>query len=74
MFSALRKILGFQVTIGELMAAALILGTPYLLIGVFWSTTHTDHLREMDGADLAVSYLGSIVSWPVLLFSNVCMT
>ena len=36
--------------------------------------THTEHLRRMQGADLVVSFLGSIVSWPVLLFSNVCMT
>jgi hypothetical protein len=36
--------------------------------------THTAHLQHMRGADLAVSFLGSIVSWPVLLFSDVCMT
>ncbi|OBB47084.1 MULTISPECIES: hypothetical protein [unclassified Mycobacterium] len=74
MFGALRKLLGFQVTIGELITVALVLGTPYLLVGVFWSTTHTDHLRQMNGADLVVSYLGAIVSWPVLLFADVCMT
>lgn len=70
----LRKLLGFQVTIGELIIAALIIGTPYLVVGVFWSTTHAEHLRQMAGADLVVSYLGSIVSWPVLLFADVCMT
>ncbi|RAV18046.1 hypothetical protein DQP55_00710 [Mycolicibacterium sp. GF69] len=74
MFGALRKLLGFQVTIGELITAALIVGTPYLIVGVFWSTMHTDHLRQMSGLDLTVSYLGSIVSWPVLLFADVCMT
>ncbi|MFV9634732.1 hypothetical protein [Mycobacterium neumannii] len=73
MFGALRKLLGFQVTIGELIVVALVLGTPYLLVGVFWSTTHTDHLHAMTGADLVVSYLGSIASWPVLLFADVCM-
>jgi hypothetical protein len=52
----------------------LVVGTPYLLIGAIWSTTHTAHLQNMHGVDLAVSFLGSIVSWPVLLFSNVCMT
>ncbi|KUI07777.1 hypothetical protein AU192_09915 [Mycobacterium lehmannii] len=74
MFGALRRLLGFQVTIGELIVVALVLGTPYLLVGVFWSTTHTDHLHGMTGADLVVSYLGSIASWPVLLFADVCMT
>ena len=73
-FGALRRLLGFQVTIGELIIVALILGTPYLIVGVIWSSTHTVHLQHMAGADLVVWYLGSIVSWPVLLFSDVCMT
>ena len=71
---ALRRLLGFQVTIGELIVVALVLGTPYLIVGVIWSSTHTEHLQHMAGVDLAVSYLGSIVSWPVLLVANVCMT
>jgi hypothetical protein len=74
MFGALRRLLGFQVTIGELIVVAVIVGTPYLVVGVFWSSMHTEHLRQMAGADLVVSYLGSIVSWPVLLFADVCMT
>lgn len=72
--SALRKVLSFRVTVGELSVVALVVGTPYLIVGVFWSSTHTDHLQHMNGIDLVVSYLGSIVSWPVLLFSDVCMT
>jgi hypothetical protein len=74
MLGRLRWLLGFQVTIGELMVVALILGTPYLIVGVIWSSTHTEHLQQMAGADLVVSYLGSIVSWPVLLIADVCMT
>jgi hypothetical protein len=70
----LRRLLSFQVTVGELIMVALILGTPYLIVGVVWSGTHTEHLRHMAGLDLAVSYLGSIVSWPVLLVADVCMT
>lgn len=70
----MRRLLSFQVTIGELMVVALVLGTPYLIVGVFWSTTHTEHLQQMSGLDLIVSYLGSIASWPVLLFADVCMT
>jgi hypothetical protein len=71
---ALRRLVGYQVTIGELIVLALVLGTPYLIVGVVWSSTHTEHLQRMTGADLVVSYLGSIVSWPVLLFADVCMT
>ena len=71
---ALRRLLGFQVTIGELIVVAVVVGTPYLIVGAFWSSTHTEHLQHMSGADRVVSYLGSIVSWPVLLFADVCMT
>jgi len=71
---ALRRLLGFQVTIGELIVAAVVVGTPYLIVGAVRSSTHTEHLQHMRGADLVVSYLGSIVSWPVLLFADVCMT
>jgi hypothetical protein len=74
MLGALRRLLRFQVTTGELIAVALILGTPYLIVGVIWSSTHVEHLQHMAGADLVVSYLGSIVSWPVLLVADVCMT
>jgi hypothetical protein len=69
----LRRLLGFQVTIGELLVVALVIGTPYLVVGVFWSATHTDHLTRMTGLDLVVSYLGSIASWPVLVFSDLWM-
>jgi NADH:ubiquinone oxidoreductase subunit 4 (subunit M) len=74
MLEKIRKVLGFQLTIAELIGLGLIVGTPYLLVGLVWSTTHTEHLRQMHGADLVVSFLGSIMSWPVLLFADVCMT
>ncbi len=74
MLDKLRQVLSYQFTVAELIGLGIILGTPYLVVGVIWSTTHTEHLATMQGADLVVSFLGSIVSWPVLLFSNVCMT
>jgi hypothetical protein len=69
-----RKVLSYRVSIGQLIVVAIVLGTPYLLMGALWSMTHTDHLARMGGADLVVSFLGAIVSWPVLLFADVCMT
>ena len=74
MLNALRRMLGYRVSIGELIVVALVLGTPYLIVGVIWSSNHTDHLAQMDGIDLIVSFLGAIVSWPVLLVADVCMT
>ena len=74
MLDRIRRLLSLELSVAQLLAIGIIVGTPYLLVGTIWSMTHTDHLRELQGADLAVSFLGSIVSWPVLLFSNVCMT
>ena len=74
MLSGLRRLFGYRVSVGELIVVALILGTPYLIVGVIWSSTHTEHLQHLNGIDMTVSYLGSIVSWPVLLFADVCMT
>jgi NADH:ubiquinone oxidoreductase subunit 4 (subunit M) len=59
MLEKLRRVLEFRLSIAQLMAIGLILGTPYLLVGTIWSTTHTENLRQMHGVDLAV---------------NVCMT
>ncbi|AMD53920.1 MULTISPECIES: hypothetical protein [Mycolicibacterium] len=74
MFARLRRLLAYRVALGELIVVAVVLGVPYLLIGTVWSGTHTDHLPAMGGLDAVVSFLGSIVSWPVLLFTDVCMT
>jgi NADH:ubiquinone oxidoreductase subunit 4 (subunit M) len=74
MLEKLRRVLEFRLSIAQLMAIGIIVGTPYLVVGTIWATTHTEHLHELRGVDLAVSFLGSIVSWPVLLFANVCMT
>ena len=74
MITKLRQLLNYEMTVAEWIALAVLLGIPYSIVGLIWSSTHTDHLGGMQGADLVVSFLGSIVSWPVLLFSNVCMT
>lgn len=74
MLTKVRQLLSYEFTVAELIGLGLILAAPYLVIGAIWSLTHTEHLRNMHGLDLVVSFLGSIVSWPVLLFANVCMT
>ena len=64
----IRRILAYRVSVGFLT------GFLYLLVGVIWSTTRAEHVQHLHGADLKVSSLGSILSWPVLLFSDVRMT
>ena len=71
--ATLRKFLGFEMTIAEWIGTAILAAIPYLVIGVIWSATHVGHLDGLSGMDRTVSVLGSVVSWPVLLFSDVCM-
>jgi hypothetical protein len=73
LLSAVRKVLAFEMTIAEWIGTAIMLAVPYLLVGVVWTVLQRDHLRwgDLDGV---VSVLASVVSWPVLLVSTVCMT
>ena len=73
MVARIQQVLGYRLSIAELLGIAFLVGVPYFFVGLIWAVTHEDHLRGMAGADLVVSFLGSIVSWPVLTFSNVCM-
>ncbi len=66
--------MNYEMTIAEWFGTALIVGVPYLAVGVIWALTHTAHLAGSSGVDTVVSALAAIVSWPVLLVSNVCMT
>jgi hypothetical protein len=73
MLAKIRQLLSYQLTVAEFLGIGLWFAIPYLIVGAFWSTTHADHLHTMHGADLMMSFLGSVLSWPVLLFSDVCM-
>ena len=72
-FEMVHRVLTYRVSVAGLIGVGFLIGFPYLLVGVLWSLNHTEHLHQMHGADLVVSFLGQIVSWPVLLFSDVCM-
>jgi hypothetical protein len=69
----IRAMLDHKLTIAELIGTGVMLATPYLIIGGIWSATHTEHLQHMHGTDRVVSFLGSIASWPILWFSDVCV-
>ncbi|AIC72027.1 membrane protein [Mycobacteroides abscessus] len=74
MLSKLNRVLNYEMKVSEFVGTLIIIGIPYGLIGVVWTLTHTSHLKELHGIDLVISFLGSVVCWPVLTFSNVCMT
>ncbi|WP_067853370.1 hypothetical protein [Nocardia shimofusensis] len=74
MLKKLDRIFSYEMKVSEFLGTLIILAIPYGLIGLVWSLTHTSHLRDMHGIDVIISFLGSIVCWPVLIFANVTMT
>ena len=73
MLTTVRKVLGFEMTIAEWIGTAIILGVPYLIIGMFWALIRVGSSAEMHGATAIMSFLGSVVAWPAFLLVNVCM-
>ncbi len=69
----LQRFLDYEMKVSEFLGFLILVGIPYGVIGVIWSLTHMDHLGNLSGIDRIVSFLGAIVCWPVLLFSNVTM-
>ena len=72
MIAAVRKVLAFEMTIAEWIGTAIILAVPYLVVGIVWTLLRIDHLPS-PGSSRIVSIVVSIVSWPALLISTVCM-
>ncbi len=73
MLTALRKLLGVELTLAEWIGTAVLAAIPYLVIGMIWTLTHIDHLNGLGRVDQVASLVVSVISWPVLLFSDVCV-
>jgi hypothetical protein len=69
----LRKFLGVEMTLAEWIGTAILAAIPYLVIGMLWTLTHIDHLNGLGRVDQVASLVVSVISWPVLLFSDVCV-
>ncbi|MGB8208908.1 MAG: hypothetical protein WCF69_15080 [Mycobacterium sp.] len=74
MLTRFRRLMDFELSIAELIGVGLLLAGPYLIVGLVWSSVHTESLQRLDGVELLVLLIGSIVLWPALLLANVCLT
>ncbi|GAB91920.1 hypothetical protein [Gordonia rhizosphera] len=75
MWNMIGRVLDHEMKVSEFIGVLILIGIPYFVIGVIWTLTHTSHLSNVDSPlDTVISFLGSIVCWPVLTFSNVTMT
>lgn len=72
MHPAVKKVLSFEMTIAEWIGTALILAAPYALIGLVWTAWHLDQLRAT-GPLWLIRFVGSVVFWPAMVFSAVCV-
>ncbi|BBY79631.1 hypothetical protein H7I53_02815 [Mycolicibacterium pulveris] len=74
--TAVRKVLAFEMTIAEWIGTAIMLAVPYLVVGAVWTAFHLDYINAINpaGVNRVIALLGSVATWPVLLFSTVCMT
>lgn len=70
----IKSLLDHRLSIRQLVYLAIVLGAPYLVIGMIWALTHSDHITGLTGLDKVFSLLGEIVAWPVLIIANVSLT
>ncbi|MGV0810331.1 hypothetical protein ABQF34_00065 [Mycolicibacterium boenickei] len=70
----IKRLLDYRLSIRQLVYLAIVVGGPYLVIGMVWALTHSDHIVGLTGPDKLFSLLGEIVAWPVLIIANVSLT
>ena len=70
----IKNLLDYRSSIRQLVYLAVVVGAPYLVIGMIWALTHSDHIAGLTGLDKLFSLLGEIVAWPVLIIANVTLT
>ncbi|WP_454792857.1 hypothetical protein [Mycolicibacterium lutetiense] len=70
----IKRLLDYRLSIRQLVYLAIVVGGPYLVIGMVWALTHSDHIAPLTGPDKLFSLLGEIVAWPVLIIANVSLT
>ncbi|MUM23627.1 hypothetical protein FZI91_18260 [Mycobacterium sp. CBMA271] len=67
----IKDLLDRRLSIRQLVYLVIVVGVPYLVIGLIWAMTHRGHLEQLTGLDKLFSMLGEIVAWPVLIIANV---
>lgn len=69
----IKELLDYRISIRQLVAIALVLGIPYLIIGVIWLFTHDEHLAGLNGLDYLFSLIGEVIAWPPLVISDITL-
>ncbi|MET9213502.1 MULTISPECIES: hypothetical protein [unclassified Nocardia] len=67
----IKELLGYRISLRQLIFLGIAFGVPYFLIGLFWLGYHHEHLAELHGFDKLFSAIGEIIAWPPLLISDI---
>ncbi|KMO72422.1 hypothetical protein BST22_00240 [Mycolicibacterium chubuense] len=70
--SPVQRYLDYRMTVAEWIGTAVLLGTPYLVIGVAYTLIGNEYLHRAEGLRAAAAFAGSVVYWPVLLLLGSC--
>ncbi|MGP4055150.1 hypothetical protein ACTWP6_10080 [Mycobacterium sp. 4D054] len=73
MLSVVRRILGYEMTVAEWIGTALLVGAPYGILGVLVTVLRPDHIAAADGGLKVFAVAGSLLFWPILLVTGVCI-
>ena len=68
-----RGIFSFEMTIAEWLGTAAMLAAPYLVLGVLWAVTHTGAFEAAHGVDRVLILVRTVVFWPMLLLTSMCL-
>ncbi|MGX9673885.1 hypothetical protein [Mycobacterium sp. HM-7] len=66
-------LLGFEMTIAEWLGTAAMLAAPYLVLGVLWAVTHTGAFEAAHGPERVLVFVRTVVFWPMLLLTSMCL-
>ena len=63
----------FEMTLAEWLGTAAMPAAPYLVLGVLWALTHTGTFETAHGVDRVLVFVRTVVFWPMLLLTNMCL-
>ncbi len=72
MSSPVQRYLDYRMTVAEWIGTAVLLGGPYLVIGVVYTLIGNEDLHRADGLRAVAAFVGGVVYWPVLLLLGSC--
>lgn len=67
----IKAILDTKLSVLQLMVIGVVLGLPYVLVGLIWALGHTETLDGLGAIDKAASFGAQVVLWPVLIVADV---